>query len=216
MKKGGTEIIFILDMSGSMEGLEKDTIGGFNALIAKQKRETGEAKVTTVLFNDQYELLHDRIDLSGVAPLTDKEYVVGGSTALLDAIGSTIQKLVNVQKRTSEEQQAEKVMFVITTDGQENASSEYDYRKIKTMISRQKEKYGWEFIFLGANIDAVGTAKDFGISEDRAVNYHADEKGTQLNYQVLNETVSSFRQGKKLDRSWKNAIDADFQERSRK
>lgn len=216
MKKGGTEIIFILDMSGSMEGLEKDTIGGFNALIAKQKRETGEAKVTTVLFNDQYELLHDRIALSGVAPLTDKEYVVGGSTALLDAIGSTIQKLVNVQKRTSEEQQAEKVMFVITTDGQENASSEYDYRKIKTMISRQKEKYGWEFIFLGANIDAVGTAKNFGISEDRAVNYHADEKGTQLNYQVLNETVSSFRQGKKLDRSWKNAIDADFQERSRK
>lgn len=215
MKKGSTEIVFILDKSGSMAGLEKDTIGGFNALIEKQKKEAGDAKITTILFNHQYELLHDRIAISGIAPLTEKEYEVGGTTALLDAVGSAIQKLVNVQKRTSQEEQAEKVMFVITTDGMENASCEYDYAKIRKMLSFQKEKFGWEFIFLGANIDAVATAKNFGISEDRAVNYHADDKGTELNYRVLNETVSSFRQGRKLDQNWKKDIEADFSKRSR-
>ncbi|CEG22771.1 hypothetical protein BN1080_01706 [Planococcus massiliensis] len=216
MKKGSTEIVFILDKSGSMAGLEKDTIGGFNALLEKQKKEAGDAKITTVLFNHGFELLHDRIAIAGIAPMTEKEYEVGGTTALLDAIGSSIQKLVNVQKRTSAEEQAEKVLFVITTDGMENASCEYNYAKIRKTIACQKEKFGWEFIFLGANIDAIAAAKNFGIQEDRAVNYHADELGTELNYRVLNETVSSFRQGKKLHRNWKEDIEADFSQRTQK
>lgn len=209
------ELVFILDRSGSMAGLESDTIGGFNALLDKQKKEQGDAKVTTVLFNHQYELLHDRLPINGIAPITDQDYEVGGTTALLDAIGSTIQKIVNVQKRTSEAERAGRVMFVITTDGMENASCEYNYAKIKSMIEHQKTGYNWEFVFLGANIDAVSTAKNFGIGKDFAVNYHADEKGTQLNYNVLNETISSFRQGRKLDESWKEKIEADFKERRR-
>lgn len=208
-----TELVFILDKSGSMGGLESDTIGGFNALLAKQKKEPGEVKVTTVLFNHNYELLHDRLPINGISPLTGEDYEVGGTTALLDAIGSTINKIGNVQKRTSEEQRAEKVLFVITTDGFENASCEYTHKKIQSMISHQKEKYAWEFIFMGANIDAVQTAKDFGIAEEFAVNYHADEAGTQLNYKVMSETISSFRQGKQLDRSWKEDIEADFKKR---
>lgn len=213
MENNKTELVFILDKSGSMAGLEADTIGGFNALLAKQKKEQGEARVTTVLFNHDYELLHDRIPVKGVAPITEEDYEVGGTTALLDAIGSAIQKIGNAQKRTSEEERAGKVMFVITTDGMENASCEYNYKKIKSMISQQKEKYNWEFMFLGANIDAVSTAEQFGIDEEFAVKYHADEKGTQLNYQVLNETVSSFRAGQKISKSWKKDIEADFQER---
>lgn len=209
------ELVFILDKSGSMAGLESDTIGGFNALLDKQKKEQGDAKVTTVLFNHQYELLHDRLPINGIAPITDQDYEVGGTTALLDAIGSTIQKIGNVQKRTNEAERAGRVMFVITTDGMENASCEYNYAKIKSMIERQKTDFNWEFIFLGANIDAVSTAKNFGIGKDFAVNYHADEKGTQLNYNVLNETISSFRQGRKLDESWKEKIEADFEQRGR-
>ncbi|HLG26165.1 MAG TPA: hypothetical protein VI423_00095, partial [Paenisporosarcina sp.] len=173
----------------------------------------GDARVTTVLFNHDYELLHDRISIKGIAPITEKEYEVSGTTALLDAIGSTIQKIGNAQKRTSEEERAGKVMFIITTDGHENASSEYNYKKIKSMIAHQKDTYNWEFVFLGANIDAVSTAEKFGIDEDFAVKYHADTEGTQLNYKVLNETVSSFRMGNKLDRSWKADIEADFEQR---
>ena len=213
MNLKSTELVFILDKSGSMAGLESDTIGGFNALITKQKKEQGEARVTTVLFNHQYELLHDRISIKGIAPITENEYEVSGTTALLDAIGSTIQKIGNAQKRTSEEERAGKVMFIITTDGHENASCEYTIQKIKSMIAHQKETYNWEFIFLGANIDAVSTAEKFGIDEDFAVKYHADNEGTQLNYQVLSEAVSSFRTGKKLDRSWKANIEADFEQR---
>ena len=216
MKKNLTELVFILDKSGSMAGLEADTIGGFNAMLKKQQKAEGEAFVTTALFDHRYELLHDRINVRGISPLTDKEYEVGGTTALLDAIGFTIQKMVNVQKRTSEDEQAEKVLFVITTDGMENASSEFTRAKIKKMVQYQKEKFGWEFIFLGANIDAISTAAQFGIEEDFAVEYHADHVGTQLNYQAVSEVVSNLRSGKKIDRSWKEGIERDYNRRSRK
>lgn len=216
MKKNLTEIVFILDKSGSMAGLEADTIGGYNSMLKKHQKAEGEAIVTTVLFNHQYELLHDRINIRGIAPMTEKDYEVGGTTALLDAIGSTIQKIVNVQKRTSVEERAEKVLFVITTDGMENASCEYTAEKIKRMIQHQKEKFGWQFIFLGANIDAVSTAARFGIDEDFAVDYHADQVGTQVSYEAINEAVLNLRGGKKMDRSWKHGVERDFNQRSRK
>lgn len=216
MKKGLTELVFILDRSGSMSGLESDTIGGYNALLQKQKKESGEAIITTVLFDDQYELLHDRINLLGIAPITDKEYFVRGTTALLDAVGKTINKLVNVQRHTAKEEQAEHVMFVITTDGMENASREFDYAKVSKMIEQQKKKYGWEFIFLGANIDAIATAERFGISKDRATNYNADSEGTMLNYEVLSETVSNLRANRAIEEDWKDRIEEDFKKRGSK
>jgi uncharacterized protein YegL len=215
MKKNVTELVFILDRSGSMAGLEADTIGGFNAMLAKQQKAEGEAIVTTVLFDHQYELLHDRIKVKGISPMTDEDYEVRGTTALLYAIGFTIQKIVNVQKKTSEEERAEKVLFVITTDGMENASHEFTADKIKKMVQHQKEKYGWEFLFLGANIDAVTTAARFGIEEDFAVDYHADEVGTQLNYEAVNEAVSNIRSGKKIERNWKEGIERDYNRRSK-
>ncbi|WP_088005467.1 vWA domain-containing protein [Indiicoccus explosivorum] len=210
-----TELVFILDKSGSMAGLESDTIGGFNALLAKQKNGAGEANVTTVLFNHGYDLLHDRIPIDGVSLMTDREYEVGGTTALLDAIGSTINKIGNAQKRTAEDLRAGKVMVVITTDGMENSSREYSAEKIRTMIGRQKSEFGWEFIFLGANIDALSTAGRFGIDEDFAVDYHADEEGTDLNFKVMSEMISSVREGRTLDRNWKKEIEADFKRRKR-
>ena len=216
MKNEMTELVFILDKSGSMAGLEKDTIGGFNALVEKQRQLQGDVRVTTVLFNQSYELLHDRISLRGISPLTEDDYEVGGTTALLDAIGSTVQKIANAQKRTMEEERADKVMFVITTDGMENASCEYNYKKINEMIASQKQKFNWEFIFLGANIDAVATARQFGVEEEFAVEYHADPEGTQLNYQVLSEAVSSFRTGKSIDRNWKKDIEKDYKSRAKK
>jgi hypothetical protein len=215
MKKDVTELVFILDKSGSMAGLEGDTIGGYNSILKKQQGGDGEAIVTTVLFNHEYELLHDRINIKGITPISEKDYEVGGTTALLDAIGFAIQKIGNVQKKTIEEQRAEKVLFVITTDGMENASREFTASKIKKMIQHQKEQYGWEFMFLGANIDALSTAAKFGIEEDFAVEYHADKEGTQLNYQVLNEAVMNFRKEKKLDRSWKQGIEQDYDRRKR-
>ena len=215
MKKNVTELVFILDRSGSMAGLEADTISGFNAMLAKQQKAEGEAIVTTVLFDHQYELLHDRINVKGISPMTDEDYEVRGTTALLDAIGFTIQKIVNVQKKTSEEERAEKVLFVITTDGMENASHEFTADKIKKMVQHQKEKYGWEFLFLGANIDAVTTAAKFGIEEDFAVDYHSDEVGTQLNYEAVNEAVSNLRSGKKIERNWKEGIERDYSRRSK-
>ena len=216
MKTETTELVFILDKSGSMAGLEKDTIGGFNALIEKQRNLPEEVRVTTVLFNQGYELLHDRISLEGISPLTETDYEVGGMTALLDAIGSTIQKISNVQKGTLQDQQADKVMFVITTDGMENASCEYNYKKIHEMIAQKKNAANWEFMFLGANIDAVATARQFGVEEEFAVNYHADAEGTQLNYQVVSEVVASFRKGKKIDREWKKEIEKDYNSRGKK
>lgn len=214
MKKNLTELVFILDRSGSMAGLEADTIGGFNAMLNKQQKAEGEAFVTTILFNHHYDLLHDRINVRGISPINEKDYEVRGTTALLDAIGFTIQKMVNVQKRTSENERAEKVLFVITTDGMENASREFTAGKIKQMVEHQKAKYGWEFMFLGANIDAVSTAAQFGIEEDFAVDYHTDHIGTQLNYEAVNEVVMNLRSGKKLDRSWKEGIERDYDQRS--
>jgi len=184
MKKGLTELVFILDKSGSMGGLEADTIGGYNSMLAKQQALEGECFITTVLFDNNYELLHDRININAVSPITEKEYQVGGSTALLDAIGLTIHKIGNAQRHTADDYRAEKVMFVIITDGEENSSREYTAEKIKAQIERQKSKYGWEFVFLGANIDAVQTSGKFGISADRAVDYLADSKGTELNFKV--------------------------------
>lgn len=193
MKKGLTELVFILDKSGSMSGLESDTIGGFNSMLEKQKKLEDECRITTVLFDHRYELLHDRIDVRAVSQLTSKDYCVGGSTALVDAIGTTIDKLVSVQRNTAEDYRAEKVMFVIITDGEENASRDYSAAKVKTMIEHEKSKYGWEFIFLGANIDAVETAGRFGISVDRAVDYVPDGAGTALNFEAMAETVACFR-----------------------
>ena len=213
MKKNLTELVFILDRSGSTSGLESDTIGGYNALLEKQRKEPGDVILTTVLFDDRYELLHDRINLKGIAQITDKEYFVRGSTALLDAIGNTVNKIVNVQRHTAEDEKAGNVMFIITTDGMENASREFTYEKIREMIGRQKERYGWEFMFLGANIDAVATAERFGIDKDRAANYNADSHGTQLNYEVISETVSCMRAESSIPKDWKDRIDEDFKKR---
>ncbi len=216
MKTNINELVFILDKSGSMSGLESDTIGGYNAMLKRQLGEPGEAIVTTVLFDDNYELLHDRINIKGIRPITEKEYFVGGCTALLDAIGKTIHKIGNAQRHTSEEQQADKVIIVITTDGMENASQEYTYEKIKNMIERQKEKYGWEFIFLGANIDAIFTAERIGICANRAANYNADGEGTRLNYEAVSFAVSEFRASRPITDSWKAEIDEDFTRRNKK
>lgn len=213
MKKGLTELVFILDRSGSMSGLESDTIGGYNAMLEKQKKELGEAVITTALFDDKYELLHDRINLKGIEPITDKEYFVRGSTALLDAVGRTINKIGNVQKHTAKDEQAEHVMFVIITDGLENASREFSCEKVRQMIEHQKSKYGWEFIFLGANIDAISTAERFGISKDRVANYNADSEGTLLNYEVISETVSCMRDSRPITEDWKDRIEDDFKKR---
>ena len=216
MKKGLTELVFILDKSGSMSGLEKDTIGGYNAMLEKQKSVNGECRITTVLFDNDYELLHDRIDIRAVAPITEKEYRAGGSTALIDAIGRTISKIGNAQRRTADDYRAEKVMFVIITDGEENASREYSSDKVKSQIRRQKEKYGWEFIFLGANIDAVETAARFGIAPDRAQNYHADSEGTELNFRVMSEAVASFRACSAMPEGWNDEIQKDYKRRGSK
>lgn len=215
MKKHLTEVVFILDRSGSMHGLETDTIGGFNSLLEKQKRAPGEALISTVLFDNTCQVLHDRIPVERVAPLTDRDYTVGGCTALLDAIGGAIHHIGNVHKYARREDVPEHTLFVITTDGMENASSRYPAQKVRQMIERQKEKYGWEFLFLGANIDAVETARQFGIGEDRAVNYHADSQGTRLNYEVLSAAISAVRSSAPLNAGWKQEIDRDFKERGR-
>lgn len=193
MKKGLTEIVFILDRSGSMGGLENDTIGGYNSMIAKQKTEEGEALISTVLFDNETEVLHDRVPLSKIEPITEKEYYVRGSTALLDAIGGAIHHIGNIHKYARKEDVPEKTLFIITTDGMENSSREYTYEKIKKMVEKQKEKYGWEFIFLGANIDAVSVANRFGVDRSRAVRYECDGAGTKLNYKMMSKMVSCAR-----------------------
>ena len=210
MKKNLTEIVFILDRSGSMAGLEKDTIGGFNAMIEKQKAEEGEAYISTVLFDNESVVIHDRISLDRIPKLTEKEYYVRGCTALLDAVGGAIHHIGNVHKYAREEDRPAKTLFVITTDGMENASRYYSYEKVKEMITRHQEKYGWEFLFLGANMDAAREAARFGISEDRAANYHADHQGTSVIYKAVSETVSNFRACRPMDASWKNSIDEDY------
>ena len=193
MRKGLTEVVFILDRSGSMSGLEADTIGGFNSMIEKQQKEEGEALISTVLFDDEAEVLYDRVPIGKVEPMNDKQYYVRGCTALLDAIGGAIHHIGNVHKYARDEDRPEKTLFIITTDGMENASVNYDYKKIKKMIERQKKKYHWEFIFLGANIDAVEVAGRFGVERSRAVRYESDRLGTKLNYDVMSKVVSSVR-----------------------
>ncbi len=194
MKKNLTELVFILDRSGSMYGLEQDTIGGFNSMLTKQKSLDGECRITTVLFDHQYTLFHDRIDIQAVSPMSEKDYFVGGSTALLDAIGTTIDKLIRVQRHTAEGYRAQKVIFVIITDGEENSSRKYSYDQVKAKIEHEKEAYGWEFIFLGANMDAVKTASQFGIHADRTAEYVPDAVGTTLNFEMMSNAVSEFRQ----------------------
>ncbi len=210
-----TELVFILDRSGSMAGLEADTIGGFNAMIEKQKKEEGECYVSTVLFDNYSEVLHDRIKLSEIKPMTDKEYTVRGCTALLDAIGGAIHHIGNVHKYARKEDVPAHTMFIITTDGMENASKHYDSNRVKQMIERQKEQYGWEFLFIGANIDAVETAKNFGIDENRAVNYNADKKGTHILYETVSKAVYSVRANAPLQDNWSADIDTDYKKRGK-
>ena len=210
-----TELVFILDRSGSMSGLEKDSIGGFNSMIEKQKKEAGEALVSTVLFDNESVVIHDRLPLDAVPRMTEKEYFTRGCTALLDAVGGAIHHIGNVHKYARRDDVPEKTMFIITTDGYENASRRYDYEKVRKMIGRQKEKYGWEFLFLGANIDAAAEAGRFGISADRAVTYKCDEAGTALNYEVISEAVCAVRASEPLGADWKKRIDEDVQRRGK-
>ena len=193
MKKGLTELVMILDRSGSMSGLESDTIGGFNSMIEKQKKEEGEAYVSVVLFDDTSEIIYDRVDIHRVEPMTDRQYYVRGCTALLDAVGGAIHHIANIHKYAREEDVPEKTIFIITTDGMENASSRYSYEKVRGMIEKEKKKYNWEFLFLGANIDAVKEAGRFGIPASRAVNYEHDSYGTRLNYSVISDALGSAR-----------------------
>ena len=213
MKKGLTEIVFILDRSGSMAGLERDTIGGFNAMLEKQRQGEGTALVSTVLFCNDSAVIHDRVDARDVPPLTQKDYFVYGCTALLDAIGGAIHHIGNVHKYAREEDRPERTLLVITTDGMENASRHYDLRRVREMIGRQKERYGWEFLFLGANIDAVDTAARLGIDADRAANFHCDAQGTRLNYEAVGDAVRAVRCAMPLTADWKGRIDSDFQSR---
>ena len=214
MKKNLTEIVFILDRSGSMAGLESDTIGGFNAMIRKQKQEPGEAFVSTVLFDNVSEVIHDRVDIQKVRPMTRKDYDVRGCTALLDAVGRAIRHIGNIHKYAREEDRPEKTLFVITTDGMENASQEYTYPKLKAMIERQKEQHGWEFLFLGANIDAAKEAARFGIDADHAADYHADHKGTAVVYDAVNDAVCSVRASRSTKADWKHKVDEDYKKRN--
>ena len=216
MKKNLTELVFILDRSGSMSGLEADTIGGFNAMIEKQKKEAGEALVSTILFDNDSQVIHDRVPLDRVPALTEKEYFVRGCTALLDAVGGAIHHIGNVHKYAREEDRPEKTLFVITTDGMENASRRYTYDKVRSMIQHEKEKYGWEFLFLGANIDAAREAARFGIDADRAANYHADHQGTGVIYEAVSEAVCQVRScAAPLSADWKQNIDADYNAREK-
>ena len=215
MKKNLTEIVFILDRSGSMSGLEADTVGGFNAMIAKQKKEPGEALISTVLFDDESVVVHDRVLVQNIAPMTERDYYVRGCTALLDAIGGAIHHIGNVHKYARTEDVPEHTLFVITTDGMENASRRYDSERVKQMIERQKARHGWEFLFLGANIDAAKEAARFGISSDRAVTYKCDEIGTALNYEVIGETVACFCASRPISADWKGSIEEDVRERGR-
>ena len=213
MNNNLTEIVFILDRSGSMAGLEDDTIGGFNAMVEKQKKEPGDALLSAVLFSDGCQVLYDRADIQKVEPMTEQQYRVGGCTALLDAIGGAVHHIGNVHKYAREEDRPGKTIFVITTDGMENASRSYTYDEVQRMVKHEQEKYGWEFLFLGANMDAISAARSFGIRADRAVRYRRDRAGTELNYQVVSETVSRVRRRESIDADWCAPIEADVKKR---
>ena len=216
MRKGLTELVFILDRSGSMEGLEADTIGGFNSMIRKQQGEPGEVLVSTVLFNDATDVIHDRVSLRHVTPLTEREYFVGGTTALLDAVGGSIRHIVNVHRYARPGDVPARTLFVITTDGQENASRRYSVREVRRMIGHEQEKYGWEFLFLGANIDAIEAAASIGIAADHAADFISDPEGQQLNYRVLGNAVTHARfcEGPLMG-DWKQDIEEDVRRRGR-
>lgn len=221
MRNNVTELVFILDKSGSMSGLEADTIGGYNALLEKQKKEEGEVYVSTILFDHMQEVLHDRVNLQEIKPMTSKEYYVGGCTALLDALGGAIHHIANIHKYAREEDRPAKTLFVIITDGMENASRRYSLSKVKRMVEKEKVKYGWEFLFLGANMDAVEVAGRFGISAERAVSYECDSRGTALNYQAVSKAVSTVRKSARhpfvsLEDDWKAEIEADYRERHKR
>lgn len=209
MKKRSTELVFIIDKSGSMHGLEGDTIGGFNSMLEKQKKEEGHAFVSTILFNDKSVVVHDRVNIKKVQPMTRHQYQVGGCTALLDAVGGAIKHIAGIHKYARKSDIPEKTLFVIITDGMENASCHYSMERVKEMIKKEQEKYGWEFMFLGANIDAVAAANNIGISEDRAVKFCCDEEGTALNYETIGMAVSSFRECSSIPVGWKEQIEAD-------
>ena len=216
MKNNITELVFIIDRSGSMAGLVTDTIGGFNSMIEKQKRQDGECYVSTVLFNNESEVLHDRVKLRDIPMMTENDYTACGSTALIDAIGGAIHHIGNIHKYARVEDVPEHTMFVITTDGYENSSHRYTSEDVKRMIERQKEKYGWEFLFIGANIDAVETAARYGIRKDRAVNYNADKEGTKVLYETLSEAVCEVRASAPLGADWSDEINSDYQKRGKK
>ena len=211
MNKNLTELVFILDRSGSMAGLESDTIGGFNTLIEKQKKEAGEAFVSVVLFDSECEVIYDRVDLKKIEPMTDRQYY-----ALLDAVGGAVKHIANVHKYAREEDKPGRTLFVITTDGLENASRRWSAEEVKRLVKRQQEEYGWEFLFLGANIDAVTTASHFGIRADRAVRYNSDHTGTALNYEIVSEAVCRVRAGAPLKADWKEKIEEDYEARGKK
>ena len=213
MNKDLTEIVFILDRSGSMAGLEDDTIGGFNAMVEKQKKEEGEALLSAVLFNQESTVLYDRVDVKKVEPMTDRQYRAGGCTALLDAIGGAVHHIAAVHKYAREEDRPGKTLFVITTDGLENASRIYSYAEVQRMVKHEQEKHGWEFLFLGANMDAIAAARSFGIRPDRAVRYRSDPTGTGLNFKVVSEAVSSVRRCREIRPDWSAPIAADYAER---
>lgn len=208
-----TEIVFLLDRSGSMGGLESDTVGGFNSMLHKQKQECGRAWVTTLLFDDRCEVLHDRRDIREVADITEKEYYVRGSTALLDALGGAVTRISAIHQRALPRERPAKTIFIVTTDGMENASREYTYPQVKKLVSQMQEKEHWEFLFLGANMDAISAAGSFGIRADRAVRYTPDAKGVELNFEAVGAAIASFRKNKKLDASWKAEIEEDFEKR---
>lgn len=215
MKRDFTELVFILDRSGSMAGLESDTVGGFNAMIDKQKKVDGEVCVSTVLFDHESVVLHDRVDVQRIEPMTEEQYTVRGCTALLDAVGGAIRHIGNVHKYAREEDRPEHTIFVITTDGMENASRHYTAEQVRQKIQRQKEKYGWEFLFLGANMDAVETARRIGVDQNRAASYRSDGVGTRLNYEVVGEAVCSMRQRAEIPENWSSRIQEDFSRRGR-
>ena len=216
MKKDLTELVFVLDRSGSMSGLESDTIGGFNSMLEKQKKVEGDALVSTVIFDNVSEVIHDRRDIKAMEPLTENEYYVRGGTALLDAVGYAIHHIGNVHRYAREEDRPENTLFVITTDGMENASRRFHYEDVKKMIEKQQTKHGWEFIFLGANIDAAAEAQRFGIGQNRSACYHADAAGVAMNFEVVCESIDDLRVNKKMSSNWNAKIDEDYINRKKK
>ena len=216
MKNNITELVFILDRSGSMSGLESDTIGGFNSMLVRQKKEPGEAYVTTVLFDTRFDRIHDRLKLEEVPALTERDYVPGGCTALLDAVGDTVRHIAGLHRYARPEDVPEKTVVVITTDGLENASRRYTLQEVKRLIEHEKEKYGWEFLFLGANIDAIETARGIGISADRATNFMADTRGIDLGFEAVTNAIHSARCRAPMAEDWSAQVENDHKNRRKK